>query len=311
VIENTKQGILNWIRAGENLDVREDFEIYIRRRHEQSCAWIFEDAKFQSWRDPLSNAVLWYNAPLGSGKTILSSTVVQHLKDRGFEGVYFFFSFSDPIRRNLMSGLRALAIQVIQHLKSGIPDMVVDVYEQEIANNVNVIRNSLITKVLLNLLKQCSRIYLVVDGLDEIDADKDTLQIISDLVSSSVSLCYGTVKWFFTSRDDGGIRRMMERLKTIELSPTPSIISQDIKGFLVDKLPTENLTYPIDRLVKYCGNNFLYSRFLSETLSGEGVTCEDDIKDALETFPTSLAGYYLRSFLKICKKMPAEQDLVR
>jgi hypothetical protein len=88
-IEKLKNGIRDWISAGDDLDVRGDLQFHSERRHSTTCSWIFDDGKFQHWRESMSDPVLWYNAPSGSGKTILFSAVVKHLAEGGLPSAYF------------------------------------------------------------------------------------------------------------------------------------------------------------------------------------------------------------------------------
>lgn len=305
-----KNGIRDWISAGDDLDVRGDLQLHSERRHGTTCSWIFDDDKFQHWRDSTVDPVLWYNAPPGSGKTILSSAVVKHLVERGLPAVYFFYSFSDFTRREPLSGLRALALQLLNILKSGIPDRVGELYRQEMANNVRHLRlRGHVMEVLHELLKQCPLVYIIVDGLDE-SLDEDNMRsIFSSIVSAPV---YGTVRWFFTSRKEGQIHGMMEKLNATFLSPTEPMLASEIKIFLADGLRsvTESLE-DVDDYVEYSEGSFLYSKFLLDTLRGKGVTCDADIKKALHEFPQGLTAYYMRSLLRLAYRSPSERDLVR
>lgn len=97
--EQLRDGIVKWISAGYDLEVREDLQMHYDRRHKETCGWVFENEDFQRWRDNPSKNILWYSAPPGSGKTVLSSAAIKHLVNRGHPTAYFFYSFSDLTRR--------------------------------------------------------------------------------------------------------------------------------------------------------------------------------------------------------------------
>lgn len=308
--EKLKDGIIDWINAGDDLDVRGDLQLHSTRRHGETCAWLFETEQFQRWRDDTSENVLWYNASPGSGKSVLSSTVIKHLVDRGLPTAYFFYSFSDFTKRQASSGPRALALQLLHILKTGIPDKVVELYQDEMAQHAKYLRmESLVNEVLCQLLKGCSLVYLVVDGLDECLEDEQMRDMLTTIVSAPV---YGTVKWFFTSRSDVHIRRMMEQLKATTMSPSAATLSTEIRLFLTDGLqPIEQAANHVDAYVEHSEGSFLYSKFLLDALRGEGITCDDDLRKALHEFPKSLTDYYLRSLLTLCKRHEREQELVQ
>lgn len=77
-----RRDIVRWINSDEPLDVRPDLKKQHDYRHEGTCEWLFQDEKFKSWRDNTKSGVLWYTSPPGSGKSVLSSAVIDHLTQR-------------------------------------------------------------------------------------------------------------------------------------------------------------------------------------------------------------------------------------
>ncbi|KAJ5106986.1 hypothetical protein N7456_003661 [Penicillium angulare] len=308
--ERLREGIFNWISAGEDLDVRGDLQIHADRRHRNTCTWIFQEKDFQKWSDPNSPTHhLWYKAPPGSGKSVLSSAVIKHFEEKGLPTAYFFYSFNDSTKRNALAGLRSLAVQLLNILKSDIPDRVIEIYREEMARHAKKMRlPSLIMEVLHELLKQSPIVYLIVDGLDECMDDLKACELISTISSVPV---YGTTKWFFTSREDGQIKSTMNQINALTISPLVSTIRADIHSFIADELETVTLNVDIDDFVNHSEGSFLYSQYLVDTLRGEGITCDADFTRALEGFPRGLTGYYLRTLVKLCERSEWQQDLVR
>lgn len=320
-----RREIVEWIGASVDLDVRDDYESYLKRRHVETCEWLLNDERFQRWRDDIShsNNALWYKAPLGSGKTILSSAVIQHLKCLQYKSAYFFYSFSNPSRRNVLDGIRSLSFQLLTQTDKGVPDKLINLYKKEVLRfNRTTMRDGLAEQVLCMLLEQYSLIHIIVDGLDECINEKVMTERLSSVVNTSTKL-YGKIRWFFSSREDGQIGNMMTDLDAITISPSPSIISADIRTFLTTGL--QNFNRPIclsddihhlhcdeiDDCVTLCDGNFLYSNFVMDTLKGHGITCDSDIQRTLQEFPRTLNAYYIRSLQKLYDKSILEQTLVR
>ena len=88
---------------------------------EGSCTWIHNREDFNTWKDAPNNiddpanpapTLHWIHAGPGSGKTVLASHVVSHLKDRRFECAYYHFRFRNKNAQTLGGFLRSLAFQM-------------------------------------------------------------------------------------------------------------------------------------------------------------------------------------------------------
>jgi hypothetical protein len=258
----------------------------------------------------MSNAILWYYAPPGSGKTILSSAVVDHLLSREQKTAYFFYSFSDPVRKKPLSAIRALALQIITILTTGLPSDVVREHKVDRDANIKRLQSPRrAASVLCGLLNQCDRVFLVIDGLDECEDDEAMRDILFPILSSSG---YGMTKWLLTSRDDGLIPRMMKDLNAIPITPDVSVINEDIHHFLSDRLPAMKPSdYQLDDWVGRSDGSFLYSKFVVDTLNGKGVVSKGDMERKLKCFPSGHTEYYARVLMKMCGRGASERNLVR
>lgn len=302
-----KQGIERWIKgmSDEHVDVRVDLQDRLERRQDDTCQWVFEDQQFQEWRNAREQSVLWYNAPPGSGKSIVASTIVDYLKKEGENVVYFFFSFNSSLRQQCIHGLRSLALQLLTLAKT-IPDIVVKLWENEMQNyatTLNVPRTA--CHVVSSLMSQCPRpVYVVIDGLDECHNEDLALNVLEYLVRMP---SYTLVKWLFTSRDHPGIRAAMQRCRAVEIQADNATISRDIRTYFSKNIDCESC---IDGWAEG-EDNFLYATFVCETLQGKGVSCDDEIREKLAKFPKDLNGYYVRSLERLSSQTDELQELAR
>lgn len=86
----------------------------LRLRHECSGDWIFESKAFKSWWSK-TFPLVWLHGMSGCGKTVLSSTIVEHLRlnTSPEESVlYFYFDVQDSRKRRLDDVLRSLIKQL-------------------------------------------------------------------------------------------------------------------------------------------------------------------------------------------------------
>ncbi|KAH7309821.1 hypothetical protein B0I35DRAFT_440686 [Stachybotrys elegans] len=301
-----KKNIRDWILGSNaHVDVRTVLKEQLERRHNRTCSWFLSDERVVEWRDNAQDSLtLWYNASPGSGKTVLASAMIDHLLNRGAVVAWFFLSFNTVGRRDGMSCLRSIALQLLTIIET-VPDSLVDIYEEEMKHHaINLESIDTAVMVVHKLLAHCPHIYVVVDGVDECNEEMSFLQTLDALISLRT---YGLVKWLITSRDHAAIRGCMERAKAAEIQPNNDAVLQDVKAYFAANLSLTSQT----RIYIEEESNFLYARFLCETIRGQGLTCEAEINEALERFPHDLTTYYARSLERISQRSKSEQELAR
>lgn len=300
-----REGIIKWITSESSVDVRVDLRDQVERHQEGTCQWLLDDQRFKDWCQSQENAVLWYHANPGSGKTVLAAAVIEHLRTQGQNVAYFFYSFNSPSRKQGISGLRCLALQLF-HLAKFVPQTLQDRFDNEMGLNIGGLHDqSTAVATVHDLLKHgCADVCIVVDGLDECSDEAPTLMSFNNLLGLDT---YGVVKWFFTSRNHPQIRATMEKCKAREIKAVTNFISQDIRAYLSEYVTCQKC------VTKWSKNedNFLYARLICDALRGEGLTSEEEIDQALSTYPKDLNGYYMRVLEKLSEKSELEQQRAR
>lgn len=300
-----RAGIVRWITSDSPVDVRINLRVELERHQAGTCQWVLDDQRFKDWSKSEENAVLWYHAKPGSGKTVLAASVIENLRKQGQNVVYFFYSFNSPRRKKGISGLRSLALQLL-HLAQFVPQTLQDRFDTELGLNIGGLHDqSTAVATVHDLLKHgCADVCIVVDGLDECSDEAQTLLSFRNLLGLET---YGVLKWFFTSRDHPQIRATMEKCKAREMKAEPDHISQDIRAYLSEYITCKKC---ITRWSEG-EDNFLYARLICETLRGEGLTSDEEIDQALMSYPKDLNGYYMRVLDKLGEKSELEQERAR
>ena len=308
--------VAKWIIAGEDaskLLFRSDLAESQSIREEGTCNWIFEQANFKSWYKANKNAVAWYNAPPGSGKTILSAAIAHQIEQAGGQVVYYRFSFDDGTRKTPLAALRSIALQ-LRTIMGKIPPQLVELYNKELDHHAYQLHDhDIAIQVVQTLILQIPRIHIIVDGLDECNDIGRGLGMFDGLVQSNT---YGIAKWFFTSRDDSSIRNvMLNKLQATELTPPRGKIMDDITLFLdahgSDKLALNDCAECVQYWTAASEENFLYSKLMFDIICGDGVTCSDEIHEELRKFPPGLTGCYMRCLESLTRKKEPERNLAR
>lgn len=152
-------------------------------RHEGTGVWLLENPVFKSWHSG-SRRHLWLHGVAGCGKTVLSATVLDHLRN-GNDGLIlsFFFDFSDTTKQTLNGMLRSLALQLYQDkVRSSVQ---LDALFQAYQDGSDQPTTKALSYVVFKMLVVQKKVYIVLDELDESRTRNDVLLWIEDVVSRS------------------------------------------------------------------------------------------------------------------------------
>ena len=90
----SRDDLLRWVDA---IQTRDDYHVALKARVEGTCNWVLDKPAFQNWlaSDPPSKAerVLWWRGKPGSGKTIITASLVEYLQKHKSAPVCYFFCF--------------------------------------------------------------------------------------------------------------------------------------------------------------------------------------------------------------------------
>jgi hypothetical protein len=295
------------------MEVQTDLEKNQQPRHKGTCSWLLSNPNFEEWRDGKCSSTFWYTAGPGSGKTVLCSAVIQHLKDKNKQTAYFFFSFNDRTKRKPLNAVRSIVLQLLARSKS-IPDTVLQIHQSEIKDNAVKLRlKSVAIAVLRAFLKQVERVYIVLDGVDECDDRSDMVALFTEAMSTET---LGVVKWFISSRNAPDLRRLGLPLHTVGFEASREVIMDDIRLWLNANLnaKTPGPDMPdidVEDWVLKSEGNFLWMRLMLDNLKGSGLPTIDDILQALNKFPKGLKGCYLLGLQRLLNRSEQEQELAR
>ena len=90
----------------------------LQQRQEGTGSWFLHSDAFKMWKSQ-RNSFLWLYGIAGCGKTILSSTIIEHLKSRSTQPLlYFYFDFTDSEKQTLRGVVCSLISQLYHTCKS-------------------------------------------------------------------------------------------------------------------------------------------------------------------------------------------------
>jgi WD40 repeat protein len=147
-----------------------------------SCEWFIRNPSFQRWLNSSCSQLFWLRGRPGAGKTVLTSHIINHLRNHGRDCCFFFFKDEDKSKVTISSFLRSLAWQMAQ-LHGDILSTVLDVAAtwQDAAISKadhNPVWQRLYLRGLFKvpLMKQQ---YWVIDAVDECKAGTELMSFLA------------------------------------------------------------------------------------------------------------------------------------
>ncbi|EWC45586.1 hypothetical protein DRE_05444 [Drechslerella stenobrocha 248] len=306
--------VLNWLGHG---DPASRHRASRKLCLEGTNKWILESAEFKRWKNAVGE-MFWIHAIPGAGKTILCSTVIDHLqeicKSEGTRMAFFYCVFDDAATHKLGYLLRSLITQLLER-DPDLPGPLRLLYESCESGRKQPDDKTLVS-TLFAILNDGPKSFLVVDALDEfpIEERKMFLDLIKENMGTGTQLDQYNI--FFTSRKESDIERAVESIKgTVETHIVP-ILAQDndadvryyirtslydSEGWLCKHLPDDLRREIEDTLANGAEGMFMWVKCQLETLQ----KCRQigAMRKALKTLPKTLNGTYERILESI-----SEQD---
>jgi hypothetical protein len=225
------EAILKWLTKFEYSPQQND---YIRRRQPGTGQWLINSTEFQTWVNTGKQTLFCPGIP-GAGKTILASIVVDDLYKR-YHGdttigiAYLYCNF----RRQDEQKADDLLSNLLKQLAQGQPSLpfpisVKDLYTQHKARQTQPSLDE-ISRTLQNVAATYSRVFIIVDALDECQASGGCR---SRLLSEIFSLLAKTgANFFATSRPNPYIENEFKGCISLEILASDEDVRRYIDGHM-------------------------------------------------------------------------------
>jgi hypothetical protein len=181
VSDQRTERILNWLKTCDP----STNHAAARQKHEPTTGnWFIQSAAFTTWKSTPKSS-LWLHGIPGAGKTVLCSTVIEHvetLRCPETQFAYFYFDYNDPQKETVSGMLRSMIVQICT--ASGtlrVPTAVGDLFRQS-NNGLQQPPLQSLLNTLSALLASSPRTYIVIDALDECSERDRLTEVIRHLV---------------------------------------------------------------------------------------------------------------------------------
>ncbi|KAF5980602.1 ankyrin repeat [Fusarium coicis] len=278
------------------------------------------DKVSQSWRDKIgereSKSFLWLNGKAGSGKSILSSSVIKYLKikyenDPEAALAYYFFSFGNVEQQKLSAMLSSL----VRQLCASRPDTPQPIkrFEDYMARGERPDIETL-EVALMSAVSGFSAAFIVIDALDECPVlDGERPKLLSCL-RRIITAMPDNLHIFCTSRDEPDIHMAIDKLldapskAAIDLAENQLGLGRDMRLYIDSVLGAETYCWwsddvmakAKDILITRADGMFQYLVCQFEVL--QYLDSEASVLSALNDLPTGLDETYNRLLLGLNSK---------
>jgi hypothetical protein len=203
-------------------------------RNERTCSWLVDTPQFQALVHS-DTPCLWLYGIAGSGKTILTSSIIDYFMSgpASDESIlaYFYCDASDSESQRLVTVLGALLCQICTQLAK-IPDCIETAFHEATSMSGQQLKPAVeqLQSMIVVALSYCRNPIIVVDGLDEAFEREDLCELLVSLAGQKSSL----VRLLVTSRPEPDIRRHFEDMNII--SAQCEAADNDIDHYIVDRI---------------------------------------------------------------------------
>jgi chromosomal replication initiation ATPase DnaA len=161
----------------------------LRSRHQGTGAWFIDGKAFANWKKQ-SKSFLWLHGNPGCGKTVLSSTIIEHLSNVATPDqvlLYFYFDFNDNNKQTLENMLRSLVNQLYQRQ----PDTreLLDDLRESFEEGYQQLSEQTLRDVLLAMLSKVDDVSIILDALDESSTITDLLAWLRSVLETQSIAC--------------------------------------------------------------------------------------------------------------------------
>ncbi|KAI9783658.1 MAG: hypothetical protein M1839_003506 [Geoglossum umbratile] len=215
-VREEREKVLNWLWCTDPTVKH----LASRRLHQPgSNHWVLESNAFKGWKQNRGHT-LWLHGIPGAGKTIICSTVIDHMEgvcktQSGMRMAYYYFDFNDENALQLGVLLRSVLLQLSRQ-KQSLSDHLRSLYER-CDNGRNLPGDELLASALFEILDEGEQTFVVIDALDECpQVERDRFY---ELVVKQIRQWPGRCNFLVTSRSEPDIEGAMTEIDQLHNLP--------------------------------------------------------------------------------------------
>ena len=280
------------------------------RRAKGTGQWLLECPEYHLWRSKISSSVMWCPGIPGAGKTVLSSLIIDSLREpeatrnlpesqqgrTGVAGIYCNYKSPQTTENMLGSLLQQLLLPL-----TSISD-----------SDGNVIRS------LPEALKKYQNTFIVVDALDECYIRRELLKSLRQLLESTYNDSSDAVLHILVTGRDS-VAADMEREMTPDERLEIRSSEADVRSYLQQSLCVQPQLLKwikdspefgylvVEAILSRVSGMFLLARLYTDLLAN--IPTKRGVRKALETLPRGIDDTYTEAWNRISAQNPEQSEL--
>ncbi|KAL6802257.1 ankyrin repeat-containing domain protein [Trichoderma sp. SZMC 28012] len=307
VAQQEHREFLSWLSDVDPSSTYNDARV---RYEDGTNEWLLKGSEeFKAW-ETTAKSLIWLHGKAGSGKSVLTSSVINYLKERhtlkpSTALAYFYFSFSD-IKKQQVNGMLASLIKQICSDRPGVLQLHAIKRLHDYKTKGQRPDTQTLETALLFSTSGCTAVYVIIDGLDECPLLGGQREQLLKSLRRILTAASDNFHTFLTSRKEPdinlGIRPLLSSPAKIEIDLLNYhyFINNDIRQYINLSLATDDFkTWPEEvkeearhLLIQKADCMFQYVRLQLETLRMLSSIAE--IRKALQDLPAGLDATYDR-----------------
>ncbi|OPB45737.1 hypothetical protein A0O28_0093040 [Trichoderma guizhouense] len=228
--------ILGWISP---FDYGAEHSDVLKRWQPGTCQWLLETTEFREFVERNDKRILFCPGIPGAGKTVMAATVIDYLHkqfahDSSISIAYIYFNFRRHSEQDPNAVFSSLLKQVSQQQPS-LNSSITSLYETHVKKRTCPSLKEII-KTLQDVIQMHSRVFVIIDALDECASSDHYREIIlSEIIDCTKK---SDLKLFATARDIPEISERFKYALRLEIKAVESDIRRYIDSRLSSLSPT-------------------------------------------------------------------------
>ncbi|KAH7304498.1 hypothetical protein BKA65DRAFT_531311 [Rhexocercosporidium sp. MPI-PUGE-AT-0058] len=200
------------------------------RRHDRTGEWFLKHEKFEQWLRGVGRT-LWCPGQAGAGKTVIASVVINHLeamaKEKNIAVVYTYCTYKEQTHTTI-NLVASLLKQLVQRRLPAVSSSILNLYQHHRDKKTRPPLTEY-ARFLAAELRHFSKVYVVIDALDECSEDGRT----RELFLTEAQKLFPSICLLVTSRDL--LDTKFENAARLDINAS----DQDIERYLRSRIKVE------------------------------------------------------------------------
>ncbi len=156
-----------------------------------TSGWLLEEPIYLEWlrTQDSTHSLLWLNGGAATGKSVMSSFIINNLVEQGISCQYFFINHGDRKKRTISLLLRSIAYQIARSVPKFLQRLL-QLMDEAIdfeATDPRTIWERLFKSILFTM-EEGQPLFWIIDGVDEADDPRALIRLLSDISLSSIPI---------------------------------------------------------------------------------------------------------------------------